>query len=547
MKIKMISIFALVCVALLAEVVVAIPEAVVDISQSKVFDRGVLGQPLYFAKETPQLLNRTATRSVSVGTWSHKFNWKNGALLGLDGEVVKSLDYQISDRDNHSESFFQVNMRGITDGAGNYIDQTQSTMSDLAADWVQYTNFILQRYRQGDTLAAGDASIINEIKWTPKLLTASSANTAKVENWIIGNEEELDSHWTGATFAARYKAITFAMRAIDSSIKVGPGIDMVEPANTSHIVRALFQDSTAKIDAVYYHSYPNIGQYYEPNTLAPTYVAKLASMQAALRGIYDSQKARRDAISATLTADGRAANQVAIICDEWNMMGWTYTATYNTMVEALSTAEAVFTFADIDMPASMFWADTRSRFDGIKTMWPVGLFYKAMIEYAGNMLVDRYVSTGNNNVRLYTTKDSQTGRVVLWALNFDNIANETLTVSLQNIGSVGKKTLMRLGTVNDSQTTLFTANNEGDGLDNVLTVDWRNAEVTNDVQYANLANFNLYVPKASIVALVLEPAGGSSDVCGDVNSKYLEGDVDHDCNVDFADFAFMAQAWQLQL
>jgi len=481
----------------------------IDASGGKTFNRDILGKVSeHMYQGSPELVKGTAVRDVLTGSLSTSFDWKNLTGSGA-GSAYATLPFLINARDNDSHMVFQINMHGTGEVVGDeftYTDISESKVVSLAADWVQYCNLIVPNYFLGQTLSSQDAALLGQLNWSPKLLTLGNQPTPKVSYWEIGNEEELTPLnwnypvWSASSYKARYNAIVAAMLAKDSTIKVGPSISMVRPSNTNHIVRSLFQDQSVKIDQVFYHIYLNIGQYWNPDTGSPSYASDLVSLQAGLRNIYAAEQQNYTDVRNTLIADGRDPNQIKIMITEWNPMGFVYTATNPSMASALGAAETIFAYADIGLDLTTYWAQTRSWADGTK--WPVHMVFEAMINHMGDTLVSRYVGTGGQqNVRLYVTKDSQSGQVALWAMNFANSGSATLDISLNNLGITPVElTMMTLGELNEADTSLFSQN-----MNQTINVDWRNADVTTDPNFANLANFQLAVPQATIRVLVIEP------------------------------------------
>ena len=72
---------------------------------------------------------------------------------------------------------------------------------------------------------------------------------------------------------------------------------------------------------------------------------------------------------------------------------------------------------------------------------PACKIFAALRDHMGDTLVSSWYGNGidaahssNSSVRLYVTKNSLTGEVDLWGLNFSNSTNTTVTVDLNNLG-----------------------------------------------------------------------------------------------------------------
>jgi hypothetical protein len=98
----------------------------------------------------------------------------------------------------------------------------------------------------------------------PRLLTSDEAAVPKVQYWEIGNEPELGgygdflkNHYVAPTaYPDRYKSISAAMRAVDSTLKFGPClIDPADPGGSGQWLSALAADPAARLDFVAYHPY----------------------------------------------------------------------------------------------------------------------------------------------------------------------------------------------------------------------------------------------------------------------------------------------------
>ena len=154
---------------------------------------------------------------------------------------------------------------------GVFVCQTVNPQG-LAADWVRYTNFIVQNYRQGDeaSLTGDDLRIYNSItNWgdKPKLLSPEEGSVPTVQYWEIGNEPELGSYGdfltnhylSPADYRDRVKLVGNAIKAVDPTIKIGPCLmTMTNATSGSGLwMDALAADLDVPFDFVSYHPYYN--------------------------------------------------------------------------------------------------------------------------------------------------------------------------------------------------------------------------------------------------------------------------------------------------
>src|SRR4029079_4565298 len=160
--------------------------------------------------------------------------------------------------------------------------------------------------------------------------------------------------------------------------------------------------------------------------------------------------------------------------------------------------EEVFSFARLGLSAANYWLWPGDPFDW--TAQPVYKAYEGLRDHMSDTLLSVY-SSGNN--RLYTTRDSTTGEVAVWGLNFSNSADAALQLSLANLpaGGYGAK-LMTLKSIT-GPTTLFSAN-----LPSYLAggptnqVDWQ----TTSLAGIDMSNYLMNLRAATISVLVLTPA-----------------------------------------
>ena len=137
---------------------------------------------------------------MAGGLDADTYNWQDlsGANVGgtVNGQDWTTLNFLRGARDHNASPLFTANIRGIGAGIWSsfaYTDTSASTLATVASQWVRYTNYILQNYRQGDTLSASDAAIMSNVSWgagDDTLLARGEAVTPKVAYWEVGNEPE---------------------------------------------------------------------------------------------------------------------------------------------------------------------------------------------------------------------------------------------------------------------------------------------------------------------------------------------------------------------
>lgn len=464
--------------------------------------------------KTLEVSKGTSIRGYAGGLEAELFNWKTRN----NDARPSSLQYQRYARDNDAEMVFTANMRGLAEpdpnspGMKRFYDTSTSTLSSLAADWVRYTNRITQVYRQGDNVTdTRDKAILNSLVWSsatpgdtwPTLPSKTEKPVPKVKYWEIGNEPrvslagayQVDNSYTftGTTgpsdYAARYVAMTSAMRAEDSTIKVGPCLQGL--STETSIIDAVLSNPNTPVDFISYHPYQKLNL----NTTA-------AAMETGLRGVYTGQKASVDFLRGRMTANGRDPSKIELLASEINVSDWRSndTTAEATMAHALGSVETVFSFARLGVHASHYWIWPAHRFDG--TEYPVFKAYEGLRDHMGDTLLNVYE---NNNTRVYTTRDHETGEMAVWGLNFSDTTDAVVNLSMGNLGP-GPFTVRRytLGALT-GETSLFTSNLSSDMAGGPThAVDWTSVDL--NASTINFNNFNLTLQNATITVLVIQGA-----------------------------------------
>ena len=283
------------------------------------------------------------------------------------------------------------------------------------------------------------------------------------------------------------------MLAVDPTIKVGPTFQWLGAITEREIFDTILAPQPGggrlPIDFVGYHPYQNI---FSDSTVA--------NIETRLRDIYSTHNTRITAIRSQIAASGRDPNSIEFIASETNVSNHTSnnTATEARMGHALGTVEEVFSLARLGVRDAHYWLWPGDPFDGTKL--PVYKAYEALRDHMGDTILSTYA---DNNTRLYTTRDSATGKIAIWGLNFSNTSDATLQLSLANLNVAGYNAELKVLRAASGPTTLFSSN-----LPVYLPggptseVDWFTTAIAADT---NFANYSLTFPAATISVLVLNP------------------------------------------
>ncbi|MFA5863343.1 MAG: BACON domain-containing carbohydrate-binding protein [Phycisphaerae bacterium] len=444
----------------------------------------------------------TFLRGLAAGMKAETYDWRNRFEYGVpaNGLGQPTIDFLRYQRDRNSTMINTVNTRGLTRQSGTtceYYDTNITTLTNLAADWVRYTNHIVPTYRLGNTITdPRDAGILNSLSWKTEgdtadqfepLLFAQESAVPKVMYWEIGNEPSSNLSATNsyvltpAQYRARYQAITAAMKAEDTTIKVGPS-DVTAGTYIDEVV----SDSSLPVDIVYYHA---------------TFSGDLGSLtdssqiQNFLNNIYSGQQSLKNGITSIISASGRDPATIPLAITEWNPnYSLADTPSVGRMSHALGCMETVFSFARLgifDANYLKYPADCR---DGME--YPVYKAWQALNDHMGDVLVDVHTET---DFRMYTTKNSATGQVAVWGLNFSDANDKTMQITLDQLPQgVTNATWMRLGALSGTSTLLSGNISWYDGGPQV-DVDWR----TWDVSGISTSSLTFQVPRASMCVLVV--------------------------------------------
>jgi hypothetical protein len=488
-------------------------------------------------------------RGPSDGSNAMTYNWKNRidrnqntpAPGGGFAEGKSTLDMLRSARDFNSSPIFTVNTFGIgtldSSGVFSYTDTHINTLILQASDWVRYTNFIVQNYRQGQEslMSADDQRILNEISWggpdytSDKLLAPGEAAVPKVNYWEIGNEVDLAGNSASASdYRSRYDQITTGMRAKDATIKTGPGMSGPQSGQGSYLETVLkngffFNDfqtySKLKVDFIAYHPYG-----YQILSVDAGNPGNHGAISQQLNDIRTNQQDERNWINDRIDnsnglGGNRSPGDFEFLATEWNPAypspppggddNWRL-----RQWNALGVVETTMTYAQMGFSSAQFWVWPAYVNTGDEL--PQYKAFKALNDYGGDTLVQSY--TSEEDFRVYVTKDSQTGTIAIWGMNFlfgdPGDAAKTIHLSLSNLGiDPGKITLMRLAD-QDGPTTLLSGN---DYFTNGVTVDWTLSDLTG----LNLSSFDFTVNPAELSVLVIEVPEPSAAVLGVIGFVFV--------------------------
>lgn len=445
----------------------------------------------------------SSIRGVATGIAAELYDWRvrNGQPR------PPTLEFLRYSRNTASELFLGANLRGLVqpnpNGGFLYYDTNSSTLAALAADWVRYVNHIVPTYRQGDTITnSRDASILNSLAWSSSypgdtfdtLLAPGEAAVRPVTYWEIGNEPTVgttaysvsNSYTLNATnYHARYAAVAEAIKAEDPSVKVGPTI--IDGSREKSQLAAVVSDPSLPIDFIAYHPYEKMELLSDP-----------AQITMDLDSVYSHQALIYNMTRKTVADNGRDPDTIEYAATEVNVSDWPSSDTIHEaqIAHALGTVETVFTHARLGLVASQYWIWPTHRYYG--TEYPVFKAYQGMRDHMGDTLLSVYAY---GDTRVYVTRDSETGEVVIWALNFNNQTNATVQLQLQNLPKVQSTTLLRLQDLSGT-TTLFSANLSPDMTGGPTEdVGWTSSDLTGQ----DLSNYNLSVPAATLSLLVIQP------------------------------------------
>lgn len=458
--------------------------------------------------DTLAVVDGSALRGVAGGLYADLYDWK----VRNNEPRPPTLEFLRYARNHNANLFITVNTRGLvvpnplTPGRVDYYTSDTTTLARLAGDWVRYTNRIAQTYRQGQTITdLQDAAIMTSLTWSSTfpgdtfdtLLAQSETSVPKVRYWEIGNEPTVSTSGSigvnngyildETAFYNRYKAITAAMLAEDSTIKVGPCIVNGTGSRERDHLNSLFSDPACRVDFVSYHPYQRMG---DVNT-AP-------EIEAYLGCVYENQYTAAKTIRDIATSNGRSLASLEMVASEVNVSNWPSNETVKEceMAHALGSVETVFTHARLGLSAAHYWIWPANQFDSWR--YPIYKAYEKLRDYMGDTMLDVY--SDNNLLRIYTMRDSRTGRIAVWGLNFSNSVDRTMQLSFAGLPPVKSVRLLALG--DTTRKTTFFSSNLATYMTGGPTVDveWQETPLSNP----NLTALPVTFAAAEITLLLIE-------------------------------------------
>jgi hypothetical protein len=449
----------------------------------------------------------SAIRGVATGLAADLYDWRK-----RNGQPrPPTLHFLRYSRDFKAELYLGANIRGLVepDPAGGflYYDTQPSTLASLAADWVRYVNHIVPTYRQGDVITdSRDAAILESLTWSSsfpgdsfdKLLAQGEPPVPWIEYWEIGNEPTIgvgafsvNNSYTmdAAQFHTRYGAVAKAIKVENPKVKVGP--TLVNGSREAAHLAAIISDATMPVDFITYHPYEKMGL-----------LDKAAEITLHLGSIYSRQLFVYNEIRKVVSDNGRDPAAIEYAATEVNVSNWDTNDTEKEarMAHALGTVETVFSHARLGLTASHYWIWPTHRWDG--TEYPVFKAYEKLRDHMGDTLVS---INEYGDYRLYTTRDSRTGQLAVWMLNFSNDHDGAVEIKLENLPKVKRATLLRLADKSGA-TSLLSINRSSDMPGGrAINVDWTSSDLTGQ----DLGNLQLTLPAATLSVLVIEPGLGS--------------------------------------
>jgi len=483
--------------------------SVIDLRRGNTFSPAVRGQCPYrsISESTiDDLLDITlgsSGRGLAGGLDADCYDWRDvnsGANWGVRGGYFTTLQFMQFTRDYQYIPILTTNMfgGGYKDPAdGTFICQTDNP-DGLAADWVRYTNIILQNYRQGDegSLTGEDLRVYNSITdWLgrPQLLGPAEGAIPTVQYWEIGNEPELGAigtflrnHYLGPTdYRDRYKLMSQAMLAVDPTIKIGPCLmNPSDPNGSGQWLDTLAADPAVPLDFVAYHPYYS-GLKFNWGYAAGMTIAHRefkAFLSQKVTGIHD-----------LMNQYGRTNYE--LMATEWNPMNWDAPGyQQRSMSMALGLVEGVFSFAEDGVFAAHFWAEPQNKLAAFDT-------YTALTDHMGDDLLINVQAMGldpvNTNWRIYVSKhQSNDNRVMIWGLNFNEDEVVELDLDLEPcMSQVDSAILKRYGKPGDDASGGDTSLMDSSGM------VWEQEDITAGF---DARNFRLTLEDAEITLLIVD-------------------------------------------
>jgi hypothetical protein len=217
-----------------------------------------------------------------------------------------------------------------------------------------------------------------------------------------------------------------------------------------------------------------------------------SALEAGLGVVKSQQQQRKQEIVNWLTAAGRDPN-TPLWLTEQNPSSWEGTYYYDLnkcVAHGLGVAENMFTFAEMGIKTAEYWDHPNQG----ATAWEMPGFkvYEQLQDYMGDILLDSYT---NGSFRLYTTKDTATGRIVLWAINMSNTTDMTIDLSLT--GWTGSSYVRRMTLkAYTGETTLILTSATSE------KVGWAITDLTGQIEPTA---FTMTFGRATLTTLIIDP------------------------------------------
>jgi len=249
---------------------------------------------------------------------------------------------------------------------------------------------------------------------------------------------------------------------------------------------------------VAYHPYGNlygITRYNTGGILDPHYLMRGLDVQKT------AQLASKQKIVERLTAYNRPSD-TPLILSEWNTSSWQGTYYYElgqTVAQGLGTAEDIFSFIEMGIVASQYWDQPNIP---NKTGLEVPFFkvFKALQTYLPDRLVGSLV---DGYFRLYTTRDSNYDKLILWAVNMSETGDKPVRIQLQNlpgpltVASITRRTLAAYS----GDTSLITRSKTTE------VAGWTETDLTGQI---DPADFTMTFDNATLTLLILDLDGNGA-------------------------------------
>ncbi len=477
-----------------------------------------------------EVATNTSIRGVAGGLDADTYNWKDlsGQNVGHGGQIpppwtcFTTLEFMRRARNINSEVYITANVRGIGSYSSPlssfyYTDTSVEIVKKLAEDWVRYVNLILPNKRQGDPLTTEEQELLDSINWygRPKLLEPGEPATSKVTYWEIGNEPELGMPYANPNapvmapspeeYSYRYQVMANAMKAVDPTIKIGPCITTAHNGN-AHL-DAVLQNPQAPVDFIAYHPYGTL--YWAALTTGDT----PASAEKSCRETFERQVMFYNTIVDRIIASGRDPSTIELAATEYNQSDWRWSGTTYAarMSHALAGAETIFAFAHLGVVAGHYWLYTTYS-DG--TLTPGHSMMLEQKERMGNRIASVY--SDNYSLRVYTCRDTNTGNIYVWILNFSNDTDTPVRIKLNDVCGAQRIIARTLKHVSNPKTYLLDYTPYG----SQPVINWFTEELTGQI---NPADFVYIARQAEAVVLTFEnpcvtplpPVAAFSAIAGD--------------------------------